>query len=488
MTGSDEGRSPVTADELGSPGETVTANQNRLPRIATGVPNLDMVMDGGLPKASVTVVAGAPGSGKTILTQQICFQAAATGSRVLYFKAMSEPAAKTLRYLNQFSFFDAKLLDGTFQFVDLGGILRSAGLEQTASLIIDRIRALKPDLMVIDSFRALGDLAGSKEERRKFAYLLAVNLMAWEATALLVGEYGPMDYTTDPLFSVVDGFVLLTQREESGEKQRFLEVVKMRGTAHRGDEHAFVITSKGIEVLASDLTAKRESGIPLHEPRCQTGMEGLDKLLGEGIPRGSSLLVAGAAGAGKTLLLLEFVYRGALAGERGIILSFGQTDERLLATAEGMGWALRREIDRGMVGVISIARSDIGIEADLRMIGDKIVSFGAKRLSIDSLSTFLHRVKDAQVALEKVLRLARIVEDQSAVGMFASDIPYGSSQISPFGVEEAVVDGVIRLSSTEEGFERQRAVEVCKLRDTAHATGRHKFVIERGGIRVFPRN
>src|SRR6185295_11692935 len=161
-----------------------------IPRIETGIRNLDAVFGGGLPRGSVSVVSGPPGSGKTILAQQICFHAASPRHRILYFNTLSEPTAKTLRYLRQFSFFDTKKLEDDFHF---------------------------------------DDLAGSKEELRKFGYEVAVNLMAWETTALLLGEYGVQEYTTNPLFSVTDGLIALSQREASGEQQRFVQVLKLRG-------------------------------------------------------------------------------------------------------------------------------------------------------------------------------------------------------------------------------------------------------------------
>jgi circadian clock protein KaiC len=456
-------------------------------RLPTGVRNLDAILRGGLPRGAVTVISGPPGSGKTILAQQICFHSASPSQRVVYFSTLSEPTAKTLRYLRQFEFFDAKLLDDEFQFVDLGVILRADGLEHTMSLIMERIKKLKPTIVVIDSFKAFDDLAKSRQELRKFGYELAVNLMAWETTALLLGEYGAHEYVTNPLFSVVDGLVALSQRESSGEQQRFLQVIKMRGVRHDCDEHPFLITPHGIEVFAPRVTIRRVVREEEREPRCKTGIGKLDDLLGEGIPRGSSLLVGGVAGTGKTALLLEFVYRGAVAGEKGIVFSFEETTERLLATAAGLGWALDREIRRGMVELVFIPQPDILVEGHLLMMRERVEAMGARRVALDSLSVFLHKIEDPQQCREKVFQLASIVQNVGAVGFFATDIPYGSSRISRFGVEETVVDGVVLLSSTEEGFERRRYIEVYKLRNTAHLEGRHSMTIGSGGIQVFPR-
>jgi circadian clock protein KaiC len=239
-------------------------------------------------------------------------------------------------------------------------------------------------------------------------------------------------------------------------------------------------------VFAPRITLQREDRGPGTE-RCKTGIEKFDALMGEGIPRGSSLLVAGVAGTGKTVLLLEFLYQGAKAGEKGIIFSFEETKERLLATAHGLGWDLEEQIERGMIEMVFIAQPDIFVEKHLHMMHERAAALGAKRMVIDSSSVFLHRIKDPQVVREKIFQLASIVQNTQAVGLFATDIPYGASQISRFGVEETVVDGIILLTSSEEGHQRQRYVEIYKLRNTAHLKGRHHMVIGPGGITVFPR-
>ena len=455
-------------------------------RIETGVRNLDELFDAGLPRGSCTVIGGPPGAGKTILSQQICFHNASAKRPALYFSTLSEPTAKTLRYLKQFSFFDPGKLDDGVQFVDLGMLLRTKGLEETSKLIMEKVKQVKPAIVVIDSFKAFDDLARSKEELRKFGYELAVHLMAWETTTFLLGEYGLQDIHTNPLFSIVDGLIVVSQREQSGEQQRFIQIMKMRGTAHSRDEHSFVITSSGIEVFAPRVTIQREDRGPGSD-RCKTGISKLDDLLGEGIPRGSSLLIAGVAGTGKTVLLLEFLYRGAQAGEKGIMFSFEETRERLLASARGLGWDLDRQIQSGMVEIVFIPQPDIMVEGHLLMMRERIEAMGARRVAVDSVSVFLHKVKDPQTSREKIFQLASVIQNTQAVGFFATDVPYGSNQLSRFGVEETVVDGVILLSSTEEGLERHRYLEVYKLRNTAHLKGRHNLVIGPGGITIFPR-
>jgi circadian clock protein KaiC len=456
-----------------------------LARISTGVPNLDALCSGGLPRGAMVLFAGPPGSGKTILAQQICFHHAGPERRVLYVSTLSEPTAKVLRYLGDLAFFDATKFRESIRFVDLGAPIQEEGLARASALIVDHVKAWKPTLVVIDSFKVFDDVARSSEDLRKFGYQLAVSLMAWEVTSLILGEYGAEALETNPLFSIVDGVVAFSQREESGERQRFLHVVKMRGSAHSLEAHPFAISRRGVTVYAPNQLHR--SAPEAEAPPCLTGIPKLDDLLGGGIPRGTTLLVAGVSGTGKTLLLLETIYRGALAGERGLFVSLEEPRDVLLASARGFGWDLDAQIARGLVELLFVPQTDIRVEAHLALIEEMAVARDIRRLAIDSVSVLLYKVDRPQLARDRIFQLTSLIHDLGAVGFLATDIPYGTKQISRLGVEETVVDGVVLLTSSEEGLERQRYVEIYKLRNGNHLRGRHAMVIGPTGLAVFPR-
>jgi circadian clock protein KaiC len=462
--------------------------QKSLEKIKTGVLNLDEILQGGLPKGSITVLAGTPGSGKTILSQQISFFNATAESPVIFFQTLSEPTVKTLGYLSQFDFFDKEKLGKSVHFIDLGDILRSNGIEQAVSLFVAHIKKIRPAIVVIDSFKVFDDLAHSREEYRKFSYEIALHLMAWECTALLLGEFGKNEIESNPLFSVVDGILVMFQRKDSDEQRRYIQALKMRGTKHSRDEHSLNISDHGIDIYAPRVVIQsllHSDKIKKENSRVQTGIKALDQLIHEGIPRGSSCLVSGASGTGKSLLSLEFLYRGATEyNEKGILFLFEETQDRILASTSKMGWDFSAQIKRGMIEVISISQPEILVEQHLLMIHDAVQRFGAKRVVIDSTSVFLYKIREEQIIREKIYQLSTIIQNARAVGFFVTDTPPGTAQLSRFNVEETVVDGVILLSSKkiDLSLKRERYLEVYKLRNTHHLNHSLKIVIGKTGI------
>ena len=226
-------------------------------RLETGLPALDAILGGGLPRRSVTVIAGPPGTGKTILAQQICFHGASPARRALYFSTLSEPMAKTLLYAGQFGFFDAKKLEDGVEFVDLGGIAWTGGLEEATGQIVAHVERVSPAVVVVDSFRVFDDFAGSRQDLRKFGYDLAVKLMVQGCTSLLLGEYAGEEVRSNPIFSIIDGVIVLRRPRVAGQRRRFIEVLKMRGTAHSLDAHPFEITGSGIAIEAPGAAGRR---------------------------------------------------------------------------------------------------------------------------------------------------------------------------------------------------------------------------------------
>src|SRR5439155_16138914 len=280
--------------------------------LSTGDTNLDAILGGGVPVRSVTVIAGHPGSGKTLLTLQLLFHLARQGRKCLFVTTLSEPAMKLVRYLQTFPFFDERLLGRMVVFFDLGSSLRTRGIKPALDDLAERVEREEPAVVVIDSFKAIGDFDTGSVSVRTLIYDLAVHMAAWGATTFLVGEYTEQEMECLPEFAIADGIIRLANIRRELTTERELEVLKLRGVHYVPGVHFFVIDPDGItfypRVRAPDLDGRTAGEVP---GSIETGIPGLDALMAGGLPRSSATVVQGATGTGKTLLGLRFLVEGA---------------------------------------------------------------------------------------------------------------------------------------------------------------------------------
>ena len=462
---------------------------SKIKLVPTGVPNLDTVMGGGIPVYSLNIVAGQPGTGKTILVQQLLFNHIRTNSagKALYLTTLSEPTLKVVRYMQCFSFFDAEVFGEQVIYQDIGPFIRQHSLAELADYILNLVEKHQPQVLAIDSFKAIRDLSTDVSEFRRFCYDLSVRLASARCTAFLLGEYDRSDIAEGAEFAVADGILYLNIALQEGEQSRFLQVYKLRGRGSEMVPCPFIITEQGVRVLSSMLSLKRrETELEGEKQEISTGIAGLDSILRGGIPCGRSILLSGVSGTGKTTLALQFLVHGAQQGEKGLLISFEETAARLHQIAQGFGWNSQELEAKGLLRIVFVAQTDIRVEEHLELMAQEVENFQPTRLVMDSFSVFLHKVKDLGVQREKTFQVATLVQRAGAVGLLISNIPAGDAhRLSRFGVEETVLDGTIILSTEIIGLQRKRYLEVYKMRASDHVAGRHRMEIRKQGLEVF---
>ncbi|QIE29656.1 Circadian clock protein kinase KaiC (plasmid) [Caballeronia sp. SBC2] len=282
----------------------------KINRLATGVPGLDDVLGGGLPEFSFNLLAGPPGCGKTTLAHQMMFALATPERPALYLTVLGEPPLKMLRYQQQFEFFDNDAINRSIRFVNLGDDTQEGNLNQVLHRIITEVESYSPGLVFIDSFRSVV-LSGSapndqQNELQQFMQRLGMVMTSWQATTFLIGEYFT-EIDTNPVFTVADGLIWLRQSVQRNSMVRKLEIMKLRGQATQPGLHSFRITDAGITVFAPAKVSVKD--VEAHV-RLPIGVARLDEMLGGGLPRGYSLLIAGPSGSGKTFWPRAFSLRG----------------------------------------------------------------------------------------------------------------------------------------------------------------------------------
>ncbi len=311
----------------------MTTSKAAIHRLQTGVPGLDEVLGGGLPEFSFNLIAGSPGSGKTTLAHQMMFALATRERPALYFTVLGEPPLKMLRYQQQFNFFDNAMINHAVHFINLADETATGDLNKVLARIVAEVEARGPVLVFVDSFRSVV-LAGQGQKNvfislQEFVQRLGTLMTSWQATTFLLGEYLSEGDPT-PVFTVADGLIWLRQSVQDNSMVRKIEITKMRGQPSLAGLHTFRIGAAGITVYSSlplALPSQAMSAWPI-EDRLPMGVPGLDEMLGGGLPRGYSLLVAGPSGSGKSILAAAFLAQGARDGETGVMAVFEQRASR----------------------------------------------------------------------------------------------------------------------------------------------------------------
>ncbi|MGK2900818.1 MAG: RAD55 family ATPase [Burkholderiaceae bacterium] len=456
-------------------------------RLATGVPGLDAVLGGGLPEFSFNLIAGQPGSGKTTLAHQIMFALATPQRPAIFFTVLGEPPLKMLRYQQQFAFFDTEALNRSIRFINLSDDAMAGDLDRVLKRIVDEVTQHSPALVFVDSFRSVvlasGSDANPHNGLQQFVQQLGMLMTSWQATTFLIGEYH-VETDANPVFTVCDGLIWLRQSVQRNSMVRKMEIMKMRGQPTLPGLHTFRIGGSGLEVFppASVLVpAYVDANVAALAPRLRMGVPGLDDMLGGGLPRGYSLLVAGPSGSGKSILAAAFLAEGARSGETGVIGAFEQHPNRSRSRV------VADLIAAGHVGLVENRAADLSIDEIMFLLMAEIRRLKATRVVIDSLSGF-------ELALAPTFRedfresLASLVTALAGVGvtvLVTSELEdrYTDLRFSPYGTA-FMTDAIIVQRYIEVDSRLRRMMAVVKVRASAHSDELREFSIDADGIHL----
>lgn len=482
-----------TPNEPGAPSAPGAPGKVRIRKLPTGVPGLDAVLGGGLPEYSFNLVAGTPGSGKTTLVQQILFANATAEAPGLYFTVLGEPPLKVLRYQQQFGFFDTAKLAGTdpaIRFVHLGRQVLEQDLQAVLEGIVREVESGAPRFVVVDSFSSIvrkGLSAGGSEiELQGFVQRLALHLTGWQATTFLVGEYQEKEMRGNPVFTVADGLLWLSQSVERNAAVRKFQVMKLRGQASQPGLHTFRITEGGLQVFPRSFgLAEEKQPRPRPLRRLSTGVPGLDEMLGGGIPAGDSALVAGPAGSGKSALCTQFIAEGIRQGEPGVIVVFEEHPAEYVSRAEGLDLPMEQMARQGKLEVIYLRPLDLSVDETLHAIREAVARIGARRVVIDSLSGF-------ELALAPGFRedfresLYRMVGALTGIGVTVLNTVENSGSLtdvrfSPHDIS-FLTDDIILQRYVELDGQLRKVLLVIKTRRGDHSKDLRLYDVTAGGL------
>jgi circadian clock protein KaiC len=453
--------------------------------MATNVPGLDMVLNAGLEEGATVVVAGAPGTGKTILAQQICFANATAEHRCVYYSTVSEPHTKLVRHLEQFTFFNPESLGSRVEHIHLGGFLELGsrdGLEPLVSEIVRKVLDEEPTMVVVDSAKMLRDLANERELRSEL-YDLNGRISQTGTVLLLLGEYTPEEMRSGVEFAVADAIIQLEYEAREPVDRRWLRVVKMRGGSQLPGKHTFRIGPSGIQVFP-----RIETLIPARmtspADRLGSGIPGLDKLMNGGSKRGESTLIMGPSGVGKTIFGLRWVAQELERGERCLYVTFQDTADRLTRIATGFGWDFGAALASGRLVISQIPMNDLDLDVLADGVGADLAEHAPSRIVIDSLAELVLAAREWERFPAYLRGLVGLIRAAGASLLITSETALHGFSAQTLDGLMFLFDNCINLRYIEEGSDVGRALTVAKMRNSPHQRGMNYYTITDHGIVV----
>jgi len=470
-----------------------TAFNHQIPKCPTGIKGFDEITEGGLPKNRNTLICGGAGSGKTLLGIDFLINGAIDYNEPGIFMSFEETEDELYKdvaslNLDLHGLVSQKKIVLDYVFLERKDIQeRDFNLEGLLIRLEHDIDSIGAKRVVIDSIESL--FAGLTD-----AGILRVEikrLFRWlkerQVTAIITGESGPASYTRHGLEEYLsDCIIFLDNRVSEQISVRRIRVIKYRGSNHGTNEYPFVIDKDGLSVIPITSAGLDQPGT---NKRVSTGIPSLDKMFqGGGYTSGSTVLVSGTAGTGKTSLAAAFAIESCKRGERCLFLSYEESSGQLIQNMRSIGFDFEPLLKRGLLKIVSTRPSAFGLEMHLLDLYKFIADFKPKSVVIDPL-TSLTGEGDQREVQSMVTRMIDLLKSKGITGFFTSLVSSTSKNYTggEVGVS-SLIDTWIVVRELEEdaGKRRVRGLYIVKSRGMNHSSDIHKLILSNDGINLVP--
>jgi circadian clock protein KaiC len=458
-------------------------------KAATGVAGLDDILAGGLRRGRVYLLEGSPGTGKTTIASQFLLEGARHGERGLYI-TLSETETE-LRESAKSHGWDFTEPNEIFELVppenllddeQQQSLLYSSDLElgETTKRIFEVVERVQPKRVVLDSLSEIRLLAQSSLRYRRQILALKHYFSHHDATVVMLDDL-TTEINDKTVHSVAHGVIRLEElAPEYGAERRRMRVVKYRGQRYRGGFHDFVIDTGGVRIFPRLVSSEHRSDFV--RDTVKSASPELDALLGGGLERGSSTLVIGPAGTGKSLITLTFAVAAVERGEKAAMFIFDEELGLLFERAKGLGLDLQGMVDRGKLIVEQVDAAELAPGEFAHRVRSAVENDSVRTIVIDSLNGYQASMPQEQ---QLILHMHELLQFLNRLGTstFLTVAQHGlvGDMKSPVDVTY-LADTVILLRYFEAAGRVRRAISVIKKRTSAHEDTIREYRIGQSGI------
>jgi circadian clock protein KaiC len=455
-------------------------------RHATSVPCLDVILSEGFPSAGVYLLSGPPGTGKTVMANQMCFGHVAAGGRAVYVTVLAESGEHLLNQQRGFGFFhEAAIADGLYYYSGYG-TLAQQGLSGLQDLLWRVVRDQHATLLALDGLAAIAEVAASDVEYRTFLATVAAFVQGLGCTAILQDQGAGA--RAQSAQTMVDGVVELSRSVYRLRPIRELEVTKLRGSNFLPGRHSFTISAAGIAVYprSESLIAVDQRALGAESDRVATGIEQLDAMLGGGLLGQSRTMLLGTPGSGKTLLGLHVLAAGVRGGEACLYFSFAENEAQALRLSEHFGLGLGEGDARRLFHVRWQSPREDLVDRLVQRLLTAVEETGANRLFIGSLGGLQEALLQPERASRLFLALFEELTARSVTTLFSveqSTIVSPALEL-PLAEVTPAIETTILLRYVELQSQLYRLVSVLRMRGSQHDIAIREFRLTPHGIEV----
>ena len=468
--------------------ETPNGDERGMHLLPSGVEGLDTILKGGFLRGGIYLIQGEPGTGKTILGNQLCFNHAAEGGRALFVTLLTETHARMLMHHRGLAFFDQSVIPNRLSYVSAFRTLEEEGLPGLLQLLRREVERCGVSLLVLDGLVAARQSSRSDLEFKKFIHGLQAQATLADCTVFLLSS--AIIRPPPPEHTMIDGVLELASQLFGRRAERTLEVVKRRGLGYLRGRHSVRITDAGLVVFPriEALLGKPTREDLVDGPKSSTCIPELDALLGGGLVHCSTTMLVGPSGCGKTITGLQFL-GGSSEEQPGLFFGFFETPARLRVKAKHLGLPIERAIAEGHVEILWQPMT----EGVLDEVGNQLLEAVSRRkirylvfdglVGLRKLAAQPERVAHFMTALSNELRglgvTTLITDEADTIG--PGELPVGGLQRPE---ASGIADNIVVMRFVELRTRLERVISVLKVRDSDFEHRLRGYTIAAGGIAI----